>query len=181
MLTKLVVTISIIITLVIRFLLVGKKAYKINNLLFIACVIILPIGMFLTVTQSNRLSDYLNRDLETFVYGAVVSSEIVGNEDAYRPKITYEYSVDSVTYTNTTSMNSPMFGNKRKQYDVANVTTKEYPVGKKIKVIYDPSNPSEGNIAIALAWNVYGQIGFGVCLIIISLFGLLLPRKKSWL
>ncbi len=181
MLEKIVVAIPIILTLVVRFLIVRNKAYKINNLLFVVCLILLPIGMFMTVTQTNELSQHLDRQSYPFVNGIVVQSEIVGNEDAYRPEVTYKYIVDTVTYSITTTLNSPMFGNKRKQYDVANVTTQEYPVGRQLKVLYDPANPSDGSLPIALAWNVYGQIGFGAFLIALGLFGLLMPRKKSWL
>lgn len=181
MLIKIIVAIPIILTLIVRFLIVGTKAYKINNIIYLACMIVLPVGMFLTVTQSLVLQEHIESSSNPTVKGIVIKSEIAGNEQAYRPEITYEYTIDSITYTITTSLNSPMFGNKRKQYDVARVTTNEYRVGRELDVLYDPTNPSEGSLPIALAWNVYGQIGFGAFLIMLSLFGLLMPRKKSWL
>ena len=174
-----VILISIIIALLVRYLIVGKKAYKISRALFIVCVVALPIGTYLVITQTAVLQQHIDSNNFPTVNGIVVKSEIVGNEKAYRPEITYEYIIDSVTYTKTTSMKSPMFGNKRKQHDVARVTTELYHVGKELEVLYNPYNPADANLPHALAWNVYGQIGFGAFLIMLSIFGLLMPKKKT--
>ena len=172
---------AILPTLLFRYFIVGKKAYRINRLLFTICLIVLPFSVYLSITQIHKITDHVSKLSRPFVTGTIIKSEIVGNEKAYHPEITYQYTVDSVTYTKSSNINSPMFGNKRKQYDVAEVTTEEYPVGKTLEILYNPSNPADSDLHIALPWNVYGQLGFGVTLIILSFFGLLLPRKKSWI
>ena len=153
---------------------------KINTILFLVCVTALPTGLYLCYSDSMVLSSHIKRTKFPHTTGIVIKSDIVGSERAYHPEIIYQYTVGSVIYTDSSNLNSPMFGNKRKQYDVAKVTTEEYPVGKKLEVLYNPNDPSDSDLHIAPAWNVYGQIGFGMTLIILSLFGLLLPRKKSW-
>ncbi len=176
-----IIAVSISIALAIRYLIIGKKAYQINRLLLIVCAIALPIGSYLIIFQSTVLLTHIESMEFPSVVGVVVKSEIVGSERAFRPSVTYEYQIDSVKYSKTTSMQSPMFGNKRKQHDVARVTTELYHVGKEVEVLYNPDDPSEANLPHSLAWNVYGQIGFGAVLLMISIVGLLFPRKKSFL
>ncbi len=179
MITVITISISIILALAVRYLIVGKKADKISRFLFIICAVVLPIGTYLVIIQTNVLQDYLDSLYRPTSTGIVIKSQIVGDENAFRPEITYEYTIDSITYNKTTFLKTPMFGNKRKQYDVAKVTTEEHPIGKELVVYYDPDNPDNAHLPHALAWNVYGQIGFGAFLISISLFGLLMPRKKT--
>ena len=68
----------------------------------------------------------------------------------YIPKITYSYNVGSVKYTNDTiSYMMPVFVNDK--IEPAASIVKSYPVGKVVKVYYNPSNPHNAVLSPSVA------------------------------
>jgi len=169
---------SVLIALFFWYVVVGKTRPSIIRPLFVISLIVLPISFYLVISQSIDLQKQLGVQSRPTVAGTVTEAVVVG-ERAIRPKITYTYEIDSITYIQITHLNAPMFGNKRKQYDVAHTLTEEHPVGSKVVVYYNPLNPTEATMSPTVKWDTLGKIGFGAVLLMLSLFALLLPLKRK--
>ena len=142
-------------------------------------LILIITGAVMTVIDADEIAEGFHQRQWLHADGTIIESDI-SIERAIEPHITYQYSVDSISYTKTTNLFVPKFGNKRKQFDVARETTHEYHPGQQIIVYYNPVNPQQSTLKPGVPWDIYGKVGFGMCLFILGLTGLLLPsRKKS--
>ncbi|UCG62094.1 MAG: DUF3592 domain-containing protein [Candidatus Zixiibacteriota bacterium] len=123
-----------------------------------------------SVLQWRQIADWPS------VEGTVIESGIAGDR-AIHPHIVYEYMVDSVVYRAESSLRAPMFGGKRKKYDVAKELVSEYPVGRAIRVHYSPDSAAHSMILTEVPWDVYGKLSLGVTLCLIGMFGLIWPLR----
>ena len=121
---------------------------------------------------------YISRRSWPTTEAVIVSSEIEG-ERAYRPIIVFQYSIEEILYTDTTDMNPPGFGNKRRRLEVAEAWVKEYPAGRQIAVSYDPKNPSMALISLTPPWSDFFVPGLGVFLALVAGFVFACPSRQS--
>jgi hypothetical protein len=136
-------------------------------------------GVLLVILEVHNLKE--NQKLYEWptVSGVVLSSGIIG-ERAYRPNIVYQYVVAGITYRDSTSLNTPSFGNRNTREGEAEALSDAYPVGKDVVVHYDPAMPSRSHLRISPGWDVYGKMGLGGTLFGVAVFCLLgyMVQKK---
>ena len=176
---SLIVFVSLVIFAgLVKILIFNKNKVIIIKPLFLIALLVFPISTFLLFVQFVEFENREAHKSWPTTEGAIIESKIVG-ERAIRPQIIYQYKVDSVLYIDTSSLNAPMFGGKRKKHDVARALIADYPVGKKLIVSYDTVNPRNSEIVDSVTWDVLAKIGFYGFLILISAFCLMLPRKPK--
>ena len=93
--------------------------------------------------------------------GYVISSEVVG-ERAFRPHITYLYSVNGDTMTASTDMRMPPFGGRRSKFDAAQEVADHFPSRSEVTVYYNPENPEISHINAAIPVELFLRIGLAV-------------------
>lgn len=78
--------------------------------------------------------------------GTVVSAELeaVPGEDAYRPNVTYRYTVEGTTYTDDTVFPESLDGQGSREW--AEGVVEEYEAGDSVAVTYDPERPERSYI-----------------------------------
>ncbi len=121
-----------------------------------------------TVLQGREIRNWPTAE------GVVTESGIVGDR-AIRPRVVYEYQVDSAVYRSESDLRVPMFGGRRKKYDVATKLVAKYPVGSPVTVYYQPDSVARSTIVPEVPWDVYGKLGLGVLLCLIGMAGLIQP------
>ncbi|UCD62762.1 MAG: DUF3592 domain-containing protein [Candidatus Zixiibacteriota bacterium] len=136
------------------------------------------VGASLSIAESYVVAGHELIDDWPSVAGRVVGSRVIG-ERAIRPEITYEYAVDGVTYRGVTDLGVPMFGGKRKKYDVAEKLAAQYPVGGPVVVYYDPDSTGRSTLTRRLGWDVWGKLSVGLVLCFLGLLGVTLPRRRA--
>ena len=132
-------------------------------------LILFLLGTVITVYSSSQLIAANKRKTWDIANGTVLESSIV-ETGSMRPMVIYSYEVGDKTYTGSSGLQAPGFGNKAKQYEVAMKLSRKYPIGKLISVYYNPLNNSESVIIITPHWDTYTRIAAGVTLLIASLF-----------
>jgi len=173
----LLILIGIAISLIVRYTLFREKISPINNTIRTITILLSIIGAILTLTQTTQLQENLPKKTWIVSDAIIVKSEIVG-ERAIRPQIEYVYQVDSINYTGETDLDVPMFGGKRKKYDVARESIKDFQVGDTISIFYNPVNPEQSFLKWQIRWNVFGKLGFGFLLLLAGIFFSSFPRKR---
>lgn len=134
-------------------------------------VTMIALGAVLTVLEFTPLMQARKMQVWPTVEGTVVVSEIVG-ERAIHPLIVYQYKVGDSTYQSESSLHAPMFGGKRKKYDVADELVSRHPVGSAVVVFYNPDSAAQSTLAPGVEWSIYGRLGLGILLCLFGLFGL---------
>ena len=140
-------------------------------------VIVSVIGAVLVALTIDPLIESRAVQAWPTVEGTIVVSEIVG-ERAIRPRIVYAYTLGDSTYRSESTLDAPMFGGKRKKYDVAEELVSQYPVGSPVTVFYNPDSITQSTLAPSVEWNVYGKLGLGILLFVLGLLGLLRPGLR---
>ena len=145
--------------------------------IILTLILILLGGVFLTIRSSENLSDALRRKDWPVATGRVIKAE-ADTSGAIRPIVTYAYVVGGRAHVDSSDLQAPGFGNKTKQYELAEELIRLYPVGKEIDVHYDPVNETHSVLIVSPSWRIFGQLGLGMVLFAGALFFLLLPRQK---
>ena len=158
-------------TVAATWLLSRKKIIRMPKPLLAACAIAFCVGSILTVVESQRLTGLMTATKWPSVSGDVLSAKIEG-ERAFYPMITYRFSLGDSTYTDSTDLGVPGFGNKFVRLDVAQKTVAEFPEGRSVTVHYDPANPHRSTLQPTPPWNVFVQLAFGMTLSILGAVGL---------
>ena len=138
-------------------------------------------GTVITVYSSSQLIAANKRKTWDIANATVLESSIV-ETGSTRPMVKYSYEVGDKTYTGSSGLQAPGFGNQAKQYEVAMKLSRKYPIGKLVSVYYNPLNNSESVIIITPHWDTYTRIAAGVTLLIASLiylFYAVRQRKKN--
>lgn len=183
--------------LLVRFLFFRKTKIVINKYFFYVSLIVIIASTILLYFQVEEFAEQGAKSSNSHTKGVVISSKVVGKR-AIRPEVIYRFDVieyelsndtngsvinfkfvDSNRYIDTTSLNPPMFGGKRKKLDVAEKLVAEYPAGKEVVVFYDQGNPQESFITHQITWDILAKLGFYAFLVLISSFCLMLPRKPK--
>ncbi|MEW6412911.1 MAG: DUF3592 domain-containing protein [Candidatus Zixiibacteriota bacterium] len=144
---------------------------------YAVCLVLVAVGAVLAAIEIETL--LINREVTSWptTTGIVVEAKVVG-ERAIRPRIVYQYRVDSVIYQGESSLNAPMFGGKRKKYDVAQELVRQYDVGHHVTVHFNPDSVSQSVIAPVITWAIYGRLAFGVTICMLGLAGMVGPIRR---
>lgn len=134
-------------------------------------------GIWLAIVAFGRVTDRIaTRDWPT-AEGRIVESTVTGDR-SFAPRITYEFEVAGKQFGGTSDRNVPLFGNKRRNMEVAAKEIEAYPVGAPVTVYYHPKDPSQSTIMPEPRWNDYAQSGLGVFLFAAGLFVVTLPIAR---
>ncbi len=178
MLKWIIIAACVLVIFVVRIVMgLLKNVPQISTALFYSCIVLTVLGLFLVGYNADRLTRLSARKSWPTAPGRVIESEVHGTE-AIRPLVVYSYDVGGVSYTDSSTLEAPTFGNGRKEYEVARDLSQEHPEGSYVRVYYDPSNPAESVLMPEAPWDIYGKIGLGGTLLMLGLFGVLLPRRK---
>ncbi len=134
-------------------------------------------GVVLAVSAFDRLAERFERRDWPTVDGVIASSIITG-ERSFAPRITYEFTLNGRRYSGISDRNVPLFGNKRRNMEVAEKEIAGFPPGTPVTVYYDPGDPNRSTIMPEPRWNDYAQSGLGILLFGVGLFLTLLPKKS---
>ena len=160
----------ILATLAVTWLVAHRRVIRMPRVLVILSLVAFVAGAALTIADSQRLMHLIDEMKWPSVDGSVISSQIEG-EQAYHPMITYSYSVADSSYTDSTDLNVPGFGTRFARLDVAKKSVEAYPVGKSLKVYYDPANPANSKLDVIPPWNVFVQLALGMTLSLLGTIG----------
>ena len=138
-----------------------------RGILFVALLI---LGVILAWEQIEPVKNVSAARNWPSVPGMVIKSEVVGDR-AIRPRVIYEYIVDSVTYRSESDLRAPMFGGKRKKSDAAKELVSDYSVGSEVTVRYNPDSAAQSTVTAFVTWDVYGKLGLAITLVVIGGIG----------
>ena len=99
--------------------------------------------------------------------GTVVESRVIGptgrRNPSYSPEWKYEFYVKSVSYSSTRNAFGVFKGFRKKNN--AELELNRHPVGSKVKVIYNPDNPSHAALQLSSSGSLYWMLIFvgGLC------------------
>lgn len=113
--------------------------------------------------------------------GRITISEVYKNYDSeddsitYGAKMTYNYTVNGMTYMNGTVA----FGDySSSDPSHASGIVSRYPVGKSVKVYYDPDDPKTSVLEPGAGWSSFMGLIVGIAFAIIGVVGFIFARKK---
>ncbi|MDP3696713.1 MAG: DUF3592 domain-containing protein [Candidatus Taylorbacteria bacterium] len=113
--------------------------------------------------------------------GRITISDVSKNYDSeddsvtYGAKITYNYTVNGITYMGGTVT----FGEySSSDPSHAGGIVSRYPVGKSVKVYYDPKDPKTSALEPGAGWSSFVGLLAGIGFSIIGVVGFLFARKK---
>lgn len=119
-------------------------------------------GAIIGYFDARDLSELRNRRDWPIAAGEVIESKITG-EKAIVPSVTYTFSVGGKVYTSTSDLGTPGFGNAAKRLNAAQTLIADYPVGRAVRVHYNPTDPRESYLTTAVPWNAYMRYGLWIC------------------
>lgn len=150
-----------------------------SRITLILSVLLLVPGGLLVNSTANRFESYAIMSHWPATTGTVTVSEVVG-ERAFRPNVVFTYQVDGVAHLDSTDLNMPSFGGRNNRREAADTMAAMYPVGSAVTVHYNPDDPSVAKMKVSPPWSVYGQLSFGITLILGGILaGLVSVRLKA--
>lgn len=141
-------------------------------------LIILGLSMIFSVFMIKKFESALVAKSWPHTTGIVIEAKIAG-ATSYYPDIEYSYSINSQFYIGHSTLHAPMFGGKRKRHEVAEALVRDNPPGKKLQIYYNPINPSESMVNNSIDWKVYGQTGFALFMVLLSLWFGVVPTRRE--
>lgn len=143
------------------------------------------LGLLMTFDGSARLTHGFESRAWPAVTGVVVQSRVEGTR-AFHPMVVYEYSVDSTHFRDSTVLQQPSFGGRRRRKEVAETESHLYAPGQEVAVHYDPADPSQSYLVRLLHWSDYGRtatggifFGIGISFLLLAWFGRGRPSHNS--
>lgn len=157
-----------------------KNKSKIRKSLYIKILsgIVFIIGILLIAVETKNLSVTLEEKSWNTTEGKIIKSQIIGNR-AIKPMVIYEYYIEEVRYTDTSNLKVPMFGGKRKKYDVAFELISQYPKGGKVTVFYDPKEARRSTLKPGASWAVYSKLSLGLILFVVGLSSFIIILRRQ--
>lgn len=141
------------------------------------------LGGWITFDGLSRLNHGLETRDWPVTEGVVIEAKVEG-ERAFHPVIVYEYTVEGATFRDSSTLNQPSFGGRRRRKEVAETEKEQFTPGQDVVVHYDPRDPSRSNLGRVLKWSDYGRTGtgavlfaVGLCFLLLYLFG---RGKPDW-
>lgn len=164
-----IITILVFNTVLILFLKRNNKLFSVSGWMLIVSVIVTLIGFTLVIWQDHQINIELSKRIWNAIEGEIVESNIVGNR-ALRTEVEYRYKVNDEIYYGDSDYNIPGFGSKNYRRKTARIVKNENPIGTKIEVYYNPTNPEKSTLRYGPYWSNYMIIGFGSVLFLIGMF-----------
>jgi hypothetical protein len=165
-----VISVSLVVAALLAVLL-RKRNWPKSRLTTLVSVLFIALGVWLVVWSSDQIvCARLVKQWPTVV-GTVVQSEIVGDR-AIRPLVFYQYQVGDSSYSDSSSLGVPSFGNRRIRLDESEKITAEYRVGDTVTVHYDPSTPRHSTLYAREDWSSYVRLSVGTLLLVAGLFAI---------
>lgn len=158
--------VSGLLTLVVRGL---RKLPGVNNLFFLAAFPGMVISVYLLIDQQDVASQYESMAGWPRTEAEIIKGEITGRR-AVLPRITYSYTVNESTYVGVTDLSTPAFGSRNKRALTAQAVLEAHPVGGRLVIAYDPSEPGRSTTQFHPPWNYYGKMGLAGTLLVFSVF-----------
>ena len=90
------------------------------------------------------------------------------SKGAILPLVIYEFESDGQTYSGSSHLRAPSFGQRSSLVDVAKKSIAG--LGETIKIRYNPDNPKESYVYPAPNWRDYTQMSFGACIFGLAVF-----------
>jgi hypothetical protein len=139
----------------------------------IGAFIFLGVGIGLFAVSARQLREARASESWPSVQGIVVSSSVQSTNDRdddpyYSASVTYEYSVDGVTY----SCGRVSYDTTRGRLKDAQEKVKRYPKGKQVEVHYNPGNPDVAVLEPGRTGEPYPWLGLGGAFTVVGLVGL---------
>lgn len=159
-------TISTLVALILAGLAAGRLAKRQSDLSFRLAwlgLLLGALGVFLIFHASVKVQAGFDHRRWPETAGVVVSADVEGTR-AFHPNVIYEYTIESVTYRDSTDLYQPAFGGRSRRHDVAVKGAAEYVPGSRVTVWYDPGRPSESVIILRVDWSYYAILGLGMIL-----------------
>ena len=110
------------------------------------------VGALVIMAGSVELEDAFESRAWPSTSGLILRNDIVG-ERASHPNIVYRYIVDRDTFLDSTDLDQPSFGGKRKRREVALKRSAIYIRGDTLSVYYDPQDPVRSTISTSPLWS----------------------------
>jgi len=166
-----IVTILVFNAVLILFFKRNNKLFSSPGWMLIVSVIATLIGFTLVIWQDHQINIELSKRTWASIEGEIIESKIVG-ERALRAEVKYLYKINDAMYYGNSDYNIPGFGSKNYRRKTARIVENENPVGTKINVYYNPTNPERSTLRYGPYWSNYMIIGFGSVLMLVGMFGL---------
>jgi hypothetical protein len=129
-------------------------------------VIMAIIGLALTFFGFTKIKTAADAKRWPVTNGTVTRSEVAG-AIKYYPSVTYTYTIDSLVY-NSDKISNINFNTKNRS--VVEKFLNKYPMGSKIKVYYNISEPSNALLEPGINTGNILLLAFGIILLAIPIF-----------
>jgi len=139
------------------------KSYKVILKFLLAVGVFASIHGVYYVYSVNKTQSWPSVD--GVIERSFVDKSISDGRTRYRAKIRYIYSVDDISYIG----DRVKFGANLNKSSAESIV-KKYGIDRKVKVYFDPINPSDAVLEPGVSLIVLGYPAFGVLFVLISLF-----------
>lgn len=158
-----VIGLSLAVAVSLAILLRDRKWSK-SRAIAVISISFAVLGVWLVVWSSGQIVRARLVKQWPTVVGTVMQSEIVGDR-AIRPLVFYRYEVGDSSYSDSSTLGVPSFGNRRIRLDESQKITAEYRVGDTVTVHYDPSSPRRSTLYAREDWSSYVRLSVGAILL----------------
>ncbi len=167
-----VIAVLVVAGAIVRGLVARKRGYGERFYNARIAYALIMVGAIFGYFDASELNELRSRRNWPTAAGEVIESKITG-EKAIVPSVTYTYALGDKAYTSTSDLGTPGFGNAAKRLNAAQTLIADYPVGRAVRVHYNPDDPRESYLTTAVPWNAYMRYGLWICAL---LFGLLIQH-----
>lgn len=161
--------------------LLRRKLARPGGRMALCAVAAIVVGSWLVIVGSGEIATARAVKKWPTTQGTVLQSEIIGDR-AIRPVIVYQYRVGDSTFSDSSSLGIPSFGNRRSRRNESEMIAAEYRVGDTVNVYYDPGVPAHSTLYAREDWSSYLRLSLGTLLFGAGMFFLIgagLGRRSS--
>lgn len=144
----------------------------------ITAVVLSIGGALLAAYQANSLTEFWQRRSWNKTEGTVLTARVVGDR-ASLPEVVYRFVVNDTVHVDTTDLEAPAFGGKKKKYDTAKQIIASYAPGSSVTVHYNPSDPLQSVLSAGVPWYVYARLAFGTTVSLVVFVMVTIPRRRK--
>ena len=164
----LVIAITIAVSVIIAWLISYRTSIpKLPGWLKVVLITLAIAGAALIYWPFQRRATVEVHGKWPTVSGRVTRSEVTDRRSAW-PVIEYEYEVAGQHYSGTSNLNFPGFGGRTNRQDAAEKVVSQFAAGDSIIVHYNPQKPNISILKTGPTWDIFGQLGLGITLLILS-------------
>ena len=166
------ISLAVFVFIIYLIVLFTGHAPDVNKYFFISAIVIFAISVYIILSQDKVYNYYRQMYTWPHTHASIIEEKVAGNR-AVLPEVTYEYSVGDSIYHGKSNLGIPAFGGRNKRTITAQIALKDLPVGSKLIVAYNPTDPAISTTQLHPPWNYYMKLGFGGFLYIGALLILL--------